>query len=451
VSTRRRLLPLHARRACATVVALLSLVGAGARAGTTPASTTVAIDRARVPLGDGLLVAEGGDVPDHLVVQTALFLTYALHPLVLRDGGGDVVGGLVDHRVNAHVVASVGLLDVATVGIDVPLALLQLGGDVPSALAAVTGATSGLAGAGLGDVRVVPKVRLLDRRRHGVSLALLPVFTLPTSAAVRFASTGTTLVTGSDSLGEGGGAFTFSPELALSGRWGPVHPVVDVAWRLRPPARFLGVFAVEPELLYRAGVAVDVGDAADERTTLAITAELFGATADANPFGLVGNADPAQVRLQNPLEVLVGARWRHGGLRVDAGVGTGLLSGIGSPDLRVIVGARWSLDPPDADGDGVAGAHDLCPDGAEDRDGHDDGDGCPDDDNDADGIADRADRCPARAEDVDAVDDDDGCPDDDNDADGVPDDDDACRDQPGPADARGCPPAEAITVPTPAR
>jgi outer membrane protein OmpA-like peptidoglycan-associated protein len=77
---------------------------------------------------------------------------------------------------------------------------------------------------------------------------------------------------------------------------------------------------------------------------------------------------------------------------------------------------------PDRDGDGRDDAHDRCVDEAEDFDGFEDEDGCPDLDSDPqtivactdaddDGIDDARDRCPNARETFDAHDDDDGCPD----------------------------------------
>ena len=76
--------------------------------------------------------------------------------------------------------------------------------------------------------------------------------------------------------------------------------------------------------------------------------------------------------------------------------------------------------PVDFDGDGIIDTEDDCPRVPEDKDGFEDQDGCPEDDNDADGITDRLDQCPDEPEDKDGFADDDGCPDCDNDGDGVP-------------------------------
>jgi OOP family OmpA-OmpF porin len=66
----------------------------------------------------------------------------------------------------------------------------------------------------------------------------------------------------------------------------------------------------------------------------------------------------------------------------------------------------------DADHDGIVGAADKCPKEAEDKDGFQDDDGCPDPDNDNDGVPDAADKCPDQPETKNGYQDDDGCPDD---------------------------------------
>jgi OOP family OmpA-OmpF porin len=92
----------------------------------------------------------------------------------------------------------------------------------------------------------------------------------------------------------------------------------------------------------------------------------------------------------------------------------------------------------DNDSDGIADKIDSCPNDPEDRDAFEDDDGCPDDDNDKDQLADKIDSCPNDPEDRDGFEDEDGCPDDDNDRDGIADKDDRCPNEPGvPPD--GCP------------
>lgn len=97
----------------------------------------------------------------------------------------------------------------------------------------------------------------------------------------------------------------------------------------------------------------------------------------------------------------------------------------------------------DRDNDGFVDSQDPCPAEAEDFDGFEDDDGCPEFDNDKDGIEDARDRCPMKPEDIDKVDDLDGCPDPDNDRDGILDVDDQCPNEPedmnGLYDEDGCP------------
>ena len=110
---------------------------------------------------------------------------------------------------------------------------------------------------------------------------------------------------------------------------------------------------------------------------------------------------------------------------------------------QAYVGLTWWFGSGDQDGDGVADEYDQCPDAAEDFDGYNDTDGCPDPDNDGDGIPDADDACPTRAEDLDGYQDQDGCPDPDNDGDGVFDGRDQCPDEAedidGWQDQDGCP------------
>jgi len=65
----------------------------------------------------------------------------------------------------------------------------------------------------------------------------------------------------------------------------------------------------------------------------------------------------------------------------------------------------------DLDEDGIANEVDECPDQAEDMDGFEDEDGCPDLDADRDKILDPTDLCPDEAETVNGFQDEDGCPD----------------------------------------
>ncbi|UCF04584.1 MAG: OmpA family protein [bacterium] len=118
---------------------------------------------------------------------------------------------------------------------------------------------------------------------------------------------------------------------------------------------------------------------------------------------------------------------------------------VNPPDwmLYFMISVGHFVMPQDRDDDGIEDKVDKCPDEAEDFDGYEDEDGCPDYDNDKDGITDDTDGCPDLAEDFDGYEDEDGCPDLDNDGDGIPDVEDRCPSEPedfdGFEDQDGCP------------
>jgi outer membrane protein OmpA-like peptidoglycan-associated protein len=81
-----------------------------------------------------------------------------------------------------------------------------------------------------------------------------------------------------------------------------------------------------------------------------------------------------------------------------------------APRAAIVQGLTPGRDR-DSDCDGIADVDDECPLAAEDRDGFQDDDGCPDPDNDGDRIPDECDQCPLEPETYNGIDDEDGCPD----------------------------------------
>lgn len=118
-------------------------------------------------------------------------------------------------------------------------------------------------------------------------------------------------------------------------------------------------------------------------------------------------------------------------------------AGENGTDIGLITKQMVEAFTTDKDGDGIPDDVDQCPDVAEDKDGFEDIDGCPDYDNDKDGIYDAQDQCPNQPEDRDGFQDVDGCPELDNDKDGILDVSDACVNNPetmnGYKDTDGCP------------
>ena len=435
-----------ARCSSALALALTLTFAVGARAQVPDGAGSFSAERFRPALDkNGVIDVESGKVLPHLTPDVSLWLGYALNPLLLQQSDGEVsTGALVAHRVGGNLVASIGLLDWVQLGIDMPFILFQAD-DIAALSSQVQAAQPSIVG--LGDLRLVPKFRLLRADDDQfVDLALSAGFTVPTGFPA-------------DSyLGDGN--FTFVPELHASRDLGPATLAANLGLRLRERKEFFDL-VVDHEVSYRAGFAWRF----HETNQLPLT--LMGSFNGATPLiGAFQNVNTA------PLEVLAGAAYDVGPLQVFGDVGLGLIAGFGTPTTRLLAGVRFAprdtdedkdgifdasdackslpedkdgfedrdgCPDPDNDKDGINDADDGCPDVAEDKDGHDDDDGCPDPDNDGDGVLDGDDLCPEQAEDKDGHQDGDGCPDPDNDGDGVLDGDDACRDHPGVVERKGCP------------
>ncbi len=293
--------------------------------------------------------------------------------------------------------AAYGLNQQFQIGVSLPVIFSMTGEGLMPATG--TPDPDGLKIAGTGDLRAEVKMRLY--REGAIGVASTVGITAPTS------------------FGSGGGKFIGDDLPSLRGRgilqWTSPDGRASVGANL-------GLVFRKPRTIYASTVGQQLtwGLAASYRPTdrFAVIAEGFGRT---GLEGLDLDASPAEV---------------EGGVRVQAtqaiavvaGGGAGVVRGIGSPDLRVFVSVGYAPDTRDSDGDGVANNRDTCPAAAEDRDGFEDGNGCPDDDNDADRRDDANDKCPDLSEDFDGFDDDDGCPELDNDGDGIPDLADKCAD-----------------------
>ncbi|NMC72716.1 MAG: OmpA family protein, partial [Myxococcales bacterium] len=368
---------------------------------------------------DGFVVQRSTPQP-HLSWSVRAFFDYAHAPLVAgRDGV--VEERIVAHRLNAHLLGSVGFLDILEVGLGLPFVLVQTG--------ATSLALDDLSVAAVGDLRLDLKAAWPARFGDVLGLALGATARFGTGDAAAFAS---------------GGTAGFDPRLILDVQTDWFGLALDLGYRVRQNAAIAGL-PVEDELTYALGVVVPLADLAGwDVGALDVAGEVWGATPAADLFGEVE---------RSPLEASAGVRWRFPcGWIASAGAGAGLTRGYTAPTARVFLEVGYTAPPPppgppDADGDGIADDDDRCPMEEEDEDDFADDDGCPDPDNDGDGVPDDDDDCPQEREDPDGFTDDDGCPDPDNDGDGIDDDDDDCPNEPetvnGTDDDDGCPEGDA--------
>ena len=373
------------------------------------------------------IVTESGNTMPHLFFSVSFGMNYAHRPLELVTGEGDLVADLVRYQLNMDLLLAIGFFDRLEVGLDLPVTLAQ-GSDDLSIVGHEAGTT--LAG-GLGDIRIVPKLRILTR--GPATLAFAAPLSVPSGNDDRF-------------LGDA--SVSFSPLIIVSFESQYFDLSLNTGYRIRKDQ----------------SVWFD-----DSQKWVTVDDEIFGSLGLRIPFWKrklhlladisASSAVAEQDKEEVPVEVLGGLRaYLPFGLTATVGSGAGVTHGTGAPQFRVFwaVGYHYPDIPeppryapavdPDPDKDGILGAADKCPGDAEDKDGFQDEDGCPDGDNDGDGIPDGKDKCPDKPEDRNGFQDDDGCPDadrKDSDNDGIPDARDRCPDKPeiynGVADDDGCP------------
>lgn len=321
---------------------------------------------------DGFVMTEGSGVREPADPwEFGLFLNYARNPLIVGTSDGKVRREIVGGRLGFDLMASVTIAEPFAIGLDIPFFLAQSGEGSPSF-------------AGLGDIRLVPKLRLLDDR-DSIGLGLVAELRVPTH-------------TGDFS----GGArnVVFWPRIVLDHRFAP---------GLR--------FGVNAGVAIREGTTYANVEAASEVTYAAALGYRFGGIDGKVEIGAEANGGiglAAADLEETPLEALgyvkinPSEEWE-----IVAGPGIGALAGYGVPVFRVFAGVKYTPTSHDRDSDGVDDERDLCPDVPEDRDADYDSDGCPEEDadDDQDGVPNVDDECPDEKETINGVEDDDGCPD----------------------------------------
>ncbi len=333
-------------------------------------------------------------------------------PLVVRMGN-QRLGSLVGERMDLNLGGSYTILPWLRVGADLPIVLYQTRDQSIMGV----GTLSHLQQAGVGDLRIVPKIQLLRQDRHGLELALLGTVSIPTGKSSAY-------------LDEPGP--TWVPGIAVSRSFDPIglRVGVNLAYRWREDTTLLDI-KVDDEFEARGGAALRLD--ALGLPPFEVGAALLSATSASR---LYEKSNAISLEGQTYLA------YYFKRAQVFASVGEGLRNGFATPDWRALIGVRPIFEDRDRDQDGILDDEDKCPDDPEDKDGFEDADGCPDPDNDQDGVPDVADKCPNAPEDKDGFEDADGCPDPDNDQDGIPDAKDGCPNQAGPKENNGCPDAD---------
>jgi len=367
---------------------------------------------------------DSADVADKKQLALDAFFTFATKPFSVytTDGNGNdpmIVNPdnprseVVKSIAAAQLTAAYGISEKLQVGAALPI-IFSLSGDGLDANTG-RGAMDGLSVTGLGDLRAEGKYQLWAQRNRAARLAAIAGVSLPTS----FGSNDSQFIGDNLPTFHGGAAFTYSA--------GRLSLGLDAGVILRKP-RTIYSSTIGQQLTFGAGAAVAVTD------KFSVIGEFFGRGGLESSFALD----------ESPMEAVGGIRLIAAkSVAVTVGGGAGLDRAIGAPQARFFLSLGYAPDVRDSDGDRVQNAKDKCPLIPEDFDGHDDADGCPDDDNDGDRRPDAEDKCPNQSEDLDGFDDDDGCPEMDNDGDKIDDLKDKCpndaEDAKEPYPTDGCP------------
>lgn len=280
------------------------------------------IERFRISLDRaGILDSEWGRTIGHLNWDLGLWIGLADDPLVIKMGdeedSGERIGRLLEHRVGGHLVGTIGIDTWLQIGAEIPVVVSQEQGDFDFPGIGMGGA---ITRGGIGDIRIVPKVRLLRSDKHVVDLAIIPAVTLPTSSS-------------SEYIGEDG--FSFAPELAVSRAFGAIRVVSNVGYRARPNQDLFNL-SVADEIFVRVGAGYRLAENGgpplgfDLGLALASKAADFLDKPSTNPAELLGAVNYLFT------EPLLGF----------AGGGIGLNEGFGTPDFRVLVGLRFQSVKP---------------------------------------------------------------------------------------------------------
>ena len=292
----------------------------------------------------GIIDVESVHVANHLEYDVALWFGYANRPfrVALADDAGAVIGrpgAVVAHRLGANLVGQIALFDWVQLGADLAIVPLQLGGFSSAEDYDFFGVAQP-AIAGLGDLRVIPKVRILRGEDQFLDLAVIPAFTVPTG----FPFDGY--------LGEGG--FTFAPELAAFKEFAGVRLAANVGFRFRLPRPLLDS-EVGQEVFFRGGAGYSLKDLG---VPLGIDATINATT----------HVWPILQPYHHKVETLFAATYEIWRLQLFAGPGFGLWRGAGAPNFRVFGGVRYApradpnavAAPTDTDRDGITDDVDAC-------------------------------------------------------------------------------------------
>jgi MYXO-CTERM domain-containing protein len=291
------------RRALGVVVASAFFLMVGGRA---DAQISTNVQTFRPAIGpENIIVVEGTRTPGHLKPMVVGLLEYQKSPLRLIDPMGNLISDTVPNVVTLHLMGGIGVLRWLAFAIDLPIVVYQ-------GFHATTGVPEPNT-AGVGDLRLLGKARILNNTNGGLGLAFVPQLTFPTGK-------------GEDLRGDA--AVGIEPRFAVDYRTrGGSIIALNLGFLGRTSDQIVGDMQVSSQFRY------GIGGLYALPRNFALLLDLSGG---------VSIQSVRDGRIYAPTEMHGGFRWVHRtGINVTAGMGGGFTDAVGSPQFRMFASAGW--------------------------------------------------------------------------------------------------------------
>jgi outer membrane protein OmpA-like peptidoglycan-associated protein len=263
----------------------------------------------------GGFTLEDHRTPGHLRLTTDLYANYGREPLVIVDASGKNEQQIVGHMTTFDVLAGITLMDRLLLSIHLPINHVLGDG----------AAVEEQEGFSLGDIRLLPRVRILGGD-EGLGLAVAVPVSFPT---------------GNTRGHTGIGAVGFNPKAIVGYDFGGLDAYANLGVRASTDAETID------------GTDTKVGAALTY--TIGVGYALNAVRFIAEGYGSVPFEDATKKTTTNPLEALAGVRWAFGhGLHLNGGGGLGIIGDAGTPAFRLLLGVGYQAGEPDPADDGPA-------------------------------------------------------------------------------------------------
>ena len=253
--------------------------------------------------GQGILNVDSSNILFPGVAHVGSHFQYARRTISFSDPAlGGLVTDLAENQVLMNLVLGVGLFEFLDIGMDVPIVLMQNG---TKCLNATCSNLTNYTGFGLGDMRFVIKLRLLNEKEYPIGLALASDIGIPT---------------GKRRLFTGGKNASYEQRLIISKKFKYVEAAANVGYRVVDRVQAIGI-NYDDQFTFGVGA----------KGFLPHNIFAFGTIAGNIFLSDGGDAD-------TPVEFMggVGYHWKKQNLACHVGGGARLVDGVAAADYRVM-------------------------------------------------------------------------------------------------------------------